>query len=300
EVTSIDPSPIIPALLTRTSSCPKWFIVSFNSSSTSFSLTMSATTDTGLSLLGDTSSHFCAVFSRFSLFLPVKTSFASSLENSTAVSAPMPELAPVISTTLLANIVKFYRGHIAWRPPSTGFTALTRTLFGASSRATHLVNWSKADLDMQYARTFGKDRKPVTLDTLTIFPFVFTRWYGPRTLVFITRSYWSSEVFSMEPDSRTPALFTKTSSCSNSLIVVLIMFSTSLSLFISAITMSGFKELGEFSSHCLATFSKFCLFLPVSTNLASSFEKSKAVSAPIPELAPVISTTLFANMMWVT
>ena len=94
-----------------------------------------------------------------------------------------------------------------------GFTELTRTFFGASSNATHLqsvawiifrlslfahlVIWSRAAFEILYANTLqqrygvirllrqcpftfgrlypGKERIPLTLDTLTTFPSVFSR-----------------------------------------------------------------------------------------------------------------------------
>ena len=64
---------------------------------------------------------------------------------------------------------------------------------------------------------------PLTLDTLTMFPLVVSRWgtaimvrwYTALMLVPITRSYCSRLVFSMLPISRTPALFTSTSSLPN-------------------------------------------------------------------------------------
>lgn len=47
--------------------------------------------------------------------------------------------------------------------------------------------------------------------------------------------------------------------------------------------------------HSDATFSRFCMFLPVSARLAPRPANCLAAAAPIPELAPVIRTTLPAN-----
>ena len=59
--------------------------------------------------------------------------------------------------------------------PLPGFTELTRTFFGASSRAITFVNWSKAAFDMQYAKELGNGFNPVMLETFTMFPLLLIR-----------------------------------------------------------------------------------------------------------------------------
>ena len=48
-------------------------------------------------------------------------------------------------------------------------------LVAGSSSAEQRVSWSIAALETQYAKTFGNERRPATLEILTIFPFVFSR-----------------------------------------------------------------------------------------------------------------------------
>ena len=51
---------------------------------------------------------------------------------------------------------------------------IKRTCFSARSRHVQRVNWLIADLLIEYARRFGNDRIPQTLDTFTMLPLVFT------------------------------------------------------------------------------------------------------------------------------
>lgn len=54
-------------------------------------------------------------------------------------------------------------------------TTSSRTCFSANSKAMQRVNWSRAPLLMQYAKQPGKDRIPVTLETLTMLPLDLIR-----------------------------------------------------------------------------------------------------------------------------
>ena len=144
-VLSIDPLDKIPALLTSTSKDPNFLIVLSTILSTSPSFVTSATMVKG-STPSETVLHFSAIwketdeyvhglfdtavikicertFSRFSLFLPTRTTVAFSDANRTAVAAPIPELAPVITDTfpfkdmLTGKFPRLSRGKIRKKHP---------------------------------------------------------------------------------------------------------------------------------------------------------------------------------------
>ncbi len=104
-----------------------------------------------------------------------------------------------------------------------------------------------------------------------------------RIFVDITLSNCSRLVVSIVPDSKIPALLMSTSKRLYFLIVSDIKFSLSLSFVTSAGTTNAL-----FVPHFSATELRLSMLRPLSIRRAPCAANFFAVSAPIPELAPVV------------
>lgn len=115
---------LIPALLISMSIFPCLLTVSSTIFSRSLSDVMSATIRSGLRWFSF--SHCLLILVRFSKFLPTNDSVAEDLANDNAHMAPIPELAPVISTTLSVNMARRLAGYWATTWASVHYTQASR------------------------------------------------------------------------------------------------------------------------------------------------------------------------------
>ncbi|CAG2111612.1 unnamed protein product [Medioppia subpectinata] len=169
-------------------------------------------------------------------------------------------------------------------------TELTPMPFGPKSTAIHLVNISRAALDICQVSAISHHNSARREQCWRYLTALHTGpqdiGSSPDPIGFEIKS--ASVMGARDP---MPALFTKISNLPNVLIVVSRSRSTSSSLVTSATTGSAFRPFSDTSVHSLQILDTLSALRPVITTLAPLLANSRAVAAPMPKLEPVIIAT---------